>query len=120
MPAWSAPHWLRATIRSAVCQSRNGSRALLLALRRGGILDQIAGHRTLLVEPFLGGVTDLFGGDAADAIRPAPDVVDREPGGQGAAVPAGQRRLAVLGVDRFGNQLGLDPFEILGARRVLD
>ncbi len=85
-----------------------------------GILDQIAGHRTLLVEPFLRGVADLFGGDGADAIRPASDVVDAKPGGERAAIPARQRRLVVLGVDRFRDQLGLDPLEILGAGGVLD
>src|SRR5258708_29962984 len=94
------------------------SRTLLLALRRG-ILDQIAGHRTLLVEPFLRGGADLFGGDGADAIRPASDVVDAQAGGERAAIPARQRRLIVLGVDGLGDKLGLDPLEVLGAHRVL-
>src|SRR3954452_22898246 len=98
-------------MRSAARQSESGSRAFLLALRRGGILDQVAGHRTLLVEPFLRGLADLFGGDGANPVGPASDIVDRKPGGERAAIPARQRRLAVLGVDRFRNQLGLDPFE---------
>jgi len=42
------------------------------------ILDEIAGHRTLLVQPFLRGIADLIGGDGADAIRPAPDIIDTQ------------------------------------------
>ena len=103
---------------AARAKSGDGSRTLLLAFRRG-VLDQIAGHRTLLVEPFLRGVADLFGGDGANAIRPAPDVVDAQARGERAAIPARQRRLVVLGVDRFRDQLGLDPLEILGAGRIL-
>ena len=98
----------------------DGSRTLLLAFRRGRVLDQIAGHRALLVEPFLRGFADLLGGDGADAIRPAPDVVDAKPGGERAAIPARQRRLIVLGVDRLRDQLGLDPLEILGAGRIAE
>ena len=82
-----------------------GSRTFLLALRRG-VLDQVAGHRALLVEPFLRGVANLFGGDGADAVRPAPDIVDAEPRGQRAAIPACQRRLVVLGVDRLPRSAG--------------
>ena len=96
----------------------DGSRTLLLALRRG-VLDQIAGDRALLVQPFLRRGADLFGGDRADAVRPASDVLDAEPRGERAAIPARQRRLVVLGVDRLRDQLRLDPLEILGADRVL-
>src|SRR6478672_5304227 len=50
---------------SAAQATINGSRALLLAFRRGipdrRVLDQIAGHRTLSFEPFFRGVADLFG-----------------------------------------------------------
>src|SRR5258708_7259114 len=94
------------------------SRTLLLALRRG-ILDQIAGDRTVLVEPFLRGGANLFGGDGANAVRPAPDVLDAQPGGERPAIPARQRRLIVLGVDRLRNQLGLDAFEVLWRRELL-
>ena len=82
-------------------------------------LDQIAGHRTFLVEPFLRGVANLFGGDGANAVRPASDVVDAKAGGECRAVPARQRRLVVLGIDRSGDELGLDALEILGGHRVL-
>src|SRR4029078_12009692 len=82
-------------------KSRDKSPTLLLAFRllafRRGILDQIAGHRALLVEPFLRGVADLFGGDGANAIRPASDVLDAQTGGKRAAIPARQGRLIVLG-----------------------
>src|SRR5258708_13676434 len=94
------------------------SRTLLLALRRG-ILDQIAGDRTVLVEPFLRGGADLFGGDGANAVRPAPDVLDPQPGGELPPLPARQRPLIVLGVDRLRNQLGLDAFEVLWRRELL-
>src|SRR5260370_5469056 len=94
------------------------SRTLLLALRRG-ILDQIAGDRTVLVEPFLRGGANLFGGDGANAVRPAPDVLDAQPGGERPAIPARHRRLIVLGVDRLRNQLGLDAFEVLWRRELL-
>src|SRR5258707_14143333 len=107
-------------MRSAARLSENGSRAFLLALRRGGILDEVAGHRTFLVEPFLSSVTDLLGGDGANPVGPASDIVDRKPGGERAAIPARQCRLVVLGVDRLRNQLGLDPLEIFGAGGVLD
>src|SRR5580698_3300452 len=79
-------------------KSCNGSRTLLLTLRRA-VLDQITGHRTFLVEPFLCGGTDLFGGDGANAIRPVSDVLDTEAGGERAPIPARQDRLVVLGVD---------------------
>src|ERR1700730_2998447 len=105
-------------MRCATRKSWDKSRTLLLAFRRG-VLDQIAGHRTFLVEPFLRGVADLIGGDGANAVRPASDVVDAQAGGERAAVPARQSGLVVLGVDRFRNQLGLDPLEILGANRIL-
>src|SRR5665647_303439 len=101
-----------------VRNSRDGSRTLLLALLRG-VLDQISGHRTLLVQPFLRGVADLCGGDGANTLRPGSDMFDAEAGGDRAAIPARQRRLVVLGVDGFGDQLGLDPLEIFGANRVL-
>src|SRR3954452_3019523 len=94
------------------------SRALLLALRRG-VLDQIAGHRTLLVEPFLRGGAHLLGGDGADAIRTASDIVDARTRGERRAVPAREARLVVLRVDRSRNQLGLDALQILGADGVL-
>src|SRR5580692_10832305 len=94
------------------------SRALLLAFRRG-ILDQITGHRTLFVEPFLRRGAHLFGGYGTNPVRPASDVVDAQAGGERAAVPARQRRLVVLGIDRLGDKLGLDPLEVLGADRVL-
>src|ERR1700681_504839 len=58
-------------------KSWDRSRTLLLAFRRG-VLDQVAGHRALLVEPFLRRVADLFGGDGANAIRPASDIVDAQ------------------------------------------
>src|SRR4029078_3162230 len=100
-------------MRSAARRITMRSRELLLAFRRRipdrGILDQIAGHRTLPVEPFLRGVADLLGGDGAEAIRPVPDIVDAKAGGERAAVPARQRRLTVLGVDRASEQLGLYP-----------
>src|SRR5258708_30198619 len=85
------------------------SRTLLLAFRRA-ILDQIAGDRTVLVEPFLRGGADLFGGDGADAVRPTPDVLDAQPGGERPAIPARQRRLLVPRVDRPRTQLALGPF----------
>src|SRR5258708_19517724 len=88
------------------------SRTLLLALRRG-ILDQIAGDRTVLVEPFLRGGADLFGGDGANAIRPPPDILDPQPGGEPPALPARQRRLLVLALDRLRTQLRLAPFQAL-------
>src|ERR1700722_13387819 len=99
-------------------KSCNGSRTLLLTLRRA-VLDQITGHRTFLVEPFLCGGTDLFGGDGANAIRPVSDVLDTEAGGERAPIPARQDRLVVLGVDGPCDQLGLDALEILGVNRVL-
>src|SRR6266576_4926252 len=104
-------------------KSCDRSRTLLLAFRllafRRRILDQVAGHRTLLVEPFLRGVADLFGSDGAYAIRPASDVIDAQAGGERAAIPARQRRLIVLGVDGFRDQLRLDALKILGAHRIL-
>src|SRR5260370_10153281 len=84
------------------------SRTLLLAFRRG-ILDQITGDRTVLVEPFLRGGADLFGGDRANAVRPAPDVPDAQPRGQRPTIPPRPRRLILLCVDRLRNQLGSDP-----------
>src|SRR3954453_9366494 len=94
------------------------SRTLLLALLRG-VLDQIAGHRTLLVEPFLRGGAHLLGGDGADAIRPASNIVDAQAGGERRAIPACQTSLVVLRIDRSRNQLGLDALQILGADGVL-
>src|SRR5581483_12237270 len=94
------------------------SRTLLLALRRG-VLDQIAGDGTLLVQPFLRDRAHLLGGDGADAIRPASDVLDARAGGEPAAIPARQGGLVVLGVDRLRDQLRLDPLEVLGGRRML-
>ena len=108
---------LKAAVREVSEKSCNESRTLLLAFRRG-VLDQIAGHRTFLVEPFLRGGADLFGGDGANAIRPASDILDAEAGGERPAIPARQRCLVVLGVDGFCDQLGLDAFEIFGANRV--
>src|SRR5262249_19627226 len=104
--------------RSVACNSRDDSRALLLGLRRG-VFDQIARHRALLVEPFLRGFAPLFAGDRFDAIRPAPDVLDAQAGGERSAIPAGQRRLVVLGVDRGSDELRLDPIEILGGNRIV-
>src|SRR5438309_11578816 len=89
------------------------SRTLLLALYCG-VLYQIAGHRTPFVEPLLRRGAYLSRGDGANAIRPAPDILDAQPGCEGAAIPAGQRGLIVLRVDRLGNELGLHPLEILG------
>src|SRR6516165_4910019 len=54
-----------------------------------------------------------------DAIGPASDVFDAKPGGQRAAIPAGERSLVILCIDRFGDKLGFDPFEIFGANRPL-
>ena len=48
-----------------------------------------------------------------------PDVFDAQPGRHRRAVPAGERRLIVLGVDCLGDQLGLDAFEVFGADAVL-
>src|SRR5882724_918537 len=109
---------MRRAVRRPSSKIWDRSRTLLLALRRG-VLDQIAGYRALLVEPFVRGIADLFGGDGANAIGPASDIVDAQAGGERTAIPAGQRRLIVLGVDRLRDQLGLDAFEILGAHRVL-
>src|SRR4051794_7485544 len=89
------------------------SRTLLLALGRG-VLDQVAGHRTLLVEPFLRGGAHLLGGDGADAIRPASNIVDAQTAGEGGAIPAREAGLVVLGVDRSCDQLGLDPLQVFG------
>src|SRR4051794_10799749 len=105
---------MRRAARKSWDEAWDRSRTLLLAFRRG-ILDQIAGHRTFLVEPFLRGIADLVGGDGPNAVRPASDIVDVQAGGQRSAVPARQRRLIVLGVDRLGDQLGLDALEILGS-----
>src|SRR6266404_981208 len=109
---------MRRAVRRPSSKIWDKSRTLLLALRRG-VLDQIAGYRALLVEPFVRGIADLFGGDGANAIGPASDVVDAQAGGERTAIPACQRRLIVLGVDRLRDQLGLDAFEILGPHGVL-
>src|SRR6202021_1386611 len=108
----------RQRTRCAARRRWDESRALLLMCRRGRFY-QISGPRPFLVEPLLRSLADLFGGDGADAIRPASDVVDAQAGGERAAIPARQRRLVVLGVDGFGDQLGLDAFEIFGANPVL-
>src|SRR6185295_5178582 len=113
LPATAARRRRSGRMRGAARQSKNGSRALLLAFRRG-VLDEIAGHRAVLFKPFFCGVADLFGGNGANPVWPAPDVVDGKPRRQRAAIPARQRSLIVLGVDRLRNQLGLDPLEILG------
>src|SRR5258708_38959865 len=105
-------------MRSVSSNSRQMSQTLLLALRRG-ILDQIAGPRPLLVEPFFRRVTDLLGGDGTDPIRPAAYVIDVQSDGDRGAIPARQRGLAVLGVDRLGDELGLDALQIRGGNGVM-
>src|SRR5260370_9459807 len=70
-------------------------------------------------EPFLRGGGTLFGGGGANAARPPPVIPHAQPGGERPAIPARQRRLIVLGVDRLRNQLGLDAFEVLWRRELL-
>src|SRR5258708_2546266 len=68
---------------------------------------------------FLRGGGAWWGGGGARGARPSSNVLDPGAGGGPPAIPARQRRLIVLGVDRFGDQLGLDPFEILWESELL-
>ena len=82
--------------------------------------DQIAGDRAALVEPLPRGVAHLVGRDGADAVGPGLHAVDGQAGGQRRAIPARQRALAVLRIDRIGDQPVLGALELLGGDALVD
>ena len=72
------------------------------------------------VEPLLCRLLHRVGGDGADAVGPGFDHVDGLAAGDRGAIPARERRLIVLGVDRVGDQPVLGAVELVGVDAVLD
>src|SRR6202035_5756424 len=81
-------------------RARLRSRMLLLGLEA---LDEIAGHRPAAVEPLPRHCLHGIGRDGADMVGPGLDHVDGLAAGDRRAVPARERRLIVLSIDRFGD-----------------
>ena len=80
---------------------------------------QVAGDGAPPVEPLARRGEHVLGAHRFDALRPFLNVADRLAGGERRAVPARQRELAVLSVDRFGDEARLGALELGGvdARR---
>ena len=73
------------------------------------------------VEPGAGGFLHRVGGDGANAVRPGCGPCSTVCAGrQRRAVPARQRRLVVLGVDRIRNEPVLGAVELVGGNAMLD
>ena len=69
------------------------------------------GHAAPLVEP-AGRLFHVLGGHRLDPLGPLRDILKPEAGRQRRAVPAGERRLIVLRIDRFGDEPGFGALEI--------
>src|SRR5581483_2175476 len=86
-----------------------------IAFRFRGRRDQGARHRAADVQMLDGGVPDVLGGDLADGVGPAVDLVDRQAEQRALGVAPGESALAVGLVDEIGNERLLGAIEF--ARR---